>query len=86
MRIAVNTRLFLKGRLEGIGWFAHEVLSRMVKKHPEHEFIFIFDRPYHKDFVFAPNVTPVVLKPQATASGFILPLDGMGNSPYPEEI
>lgn len=65
MRIAVNTRLFLKGRLEGIGWFAHEVLSRMVKKHPEHEFIFIFDRPYHKDFIFAPNVTPVVLKPQA---------------------
>lgn len=65
MRIAVNTRLFLKGRLEGIGWFAHETLSRLVQRHPEHEFIFFFDRPYHKDFVFAPNVTPVVLKPQA---------------------
>lgn len=65
MRIAVNTRLFLKGRLEGIGWFAHETLSRLVARHPEHEFIFFFDRPYHNDFVFAPNVTPVVLKPQA---------------------
>jgi len=65
MRIAVNTRLFLKGKLEGIGWFAHELLSRMVLQHPEHEFIFFFDRPYHKDFIFAPNVTPVVLKPQA---------------------
>jgi glycosyltransferase involved in cell wall biosynthesis len=65
MRIAVNTRLFLKGKLEGIGWFAHETLSRLVKKHPEHEFIFFFDRPYHKDFIFAPNVRPVVLQPQA---------------------
>lgn len=65
MRIAVNTRLFLKGKLEGIGWFAHETLSRLVKRHPEHEFIFFFDRPYHKDFIFEPNVTPVVLKPQA---------------------
>jgi len=65
MRIAVNTRLFLKGKLEGIGWFAHETLSRLVRNHPEHEFIFFFDRPFHKDFVFAPNVTPVVLKPQA---------------------
>jgi len=65
MRIAVNTRLFLKGRLEGIGWFAHEILSRLVQRHPEHEFIFFFDRPYHKDFIFGPNVTPVVLKPQA---------------------
>lgn len=65
MRIAVNTRLFLKGKLEGIGWFAHETLSRLVAQHPEHEFIFLFDRPYHKDFIFGPNVTPVVLKPQA---------------------
>lgn len=65
MRIAVNTRLFLKGKLEGIGWFAHETLSRLVRQHPEHEFIFFFDRPYHKDFIFEPNVTPVVLQPQA---------------------
>lgn len=65
MRIAVNTRLLLKDRLEGIGWFAHETLSRMVKSHPEHQFIFFFDRPYDPSFVFADNVTPVVLPPQA---------------------
>ena len=65
MRIAVNTRLFLKNRLEGIGWFAHETLSRLVRLHPEHEFIFFFDRPYHPDFVFEKNVIPVVLPPQA---------------------
>jgi glycosyltransferase involved in cell wall biosynthesis len=65
MRIAVNTRLFLKDKLEGIGWFAHETLSRLVRQHPEHEFIFFFDRPWHADFIFAENVKPVVLQPQA---------------------
>jgi glycosyltransferase involved in cell wall biosynthesis len=65
MRIAVNTRLLLQGKLEGIGWFSKETLSRIVKNHPEHEFIFFFDRPYSEEFVFAPNVTPVVVPPQA---------------------
>jgi glycosyltransferase involved in cell wall biosynthesis len=65
MRIAVNTRFLLKGKLEGIGWFTHQTLQRMVIRHPEHEFIFIFDRPFHPDFVFAKNVTPVVIFPPA---------------------
>jgi glycosyltransferase involved in cell wall biosynthesis len=65
MRIAVNTRLLLKGKLEGIGWFTYQTLERIVRKHPEHEFIFFFDRPYDPDFVFAPNVTPVIVGPQA---------------------
>lgn len=56
MRIAVNTRLLLKGKLEGIGWFSYETLSRITKQHPEHEFIFLFDRPFNKDFLFAENV------------------------------
>lgn len=65
MRIAVNTRLLLKGKLEGIGWFTNELLMRVVKNNPDHEFIFFFDRPYHEDFIYAPNVKPVVLSPQA---------------------
>lgn len=65
MRIAVNTRLLLKGKLEGIGWFTFETLKRMTKNHPEHEFIFIFDRPYNEEYIFAENVTPVVIGPQA---------------------
>jgi glycosyltransferase involved in cell wall biosynthesis len=65
MRIAVNTRLLLKGRLEGIGWYTKQMLERIVKAHPEHEFIFFFDRPYDGSFVFAPNVKPVVVHPQA---------------------
>lgn len=65
MRIAINTRFLLKGKLEGIGWFTYEIAKRMVLNHPEHEFIFLFDRPYDEQFIFAKNVTPVVLNPPA---------------------
>ena len=65
LRIAVNTRLLLKGKLEGIGWFSYESLKRMCISHPEHEFIFIFDRPYDQSFIFSDNVTAVVIGPPA---------------------
>ena len=65
MKIAVNTRLLLKNRLEGIGQFSRETLSRITKAHPEHQFFFIFDRQYDESFVFSDNVTPLVAHPQA---------------------
>ncbi len=63
--IAVNARFLLDGRLEGIGWFTYETLKRLVAWHPEIDFIFFFDRPFHKKFIFADNITPVVLFPPA---------------------
>ena len=65
MKIAINCRLLLKNKLEGIGWYSFEIVSRMVKNNPEHDFYLLFDRPYHKDFVFAKNVIPIVLSPQS---------------------
>ena len=65
MRIAVNTRLLLPGKLDGIGWFTAESVKRIVVSHPEHEFFFLFDRKPSPQFIFGPNVTPVVLCPQA---------------------
>ena len=65
MKIAVNTRLLLKDRLEGIGWVAYETLKRIVLAHPEVEFYFLFDRQPDPIFLFADNVKPVVLFPQA---------------------
>ncbi len=65
MKIAVNTRLLLKNRLEGIGWVAYETLRRMVKDHPDVEFYFIFDREPDPMFIFGDNVKPIVLFPQA---------------------
>ena len=65
MRIAINTRLLLKGKMDGIGWFTYETARRIVANHPEHEFYFFFDRKPDPEFLFAANVKPVVLCPQA---------------------
>jgi glycosyltransferase involved in cell wall biosynthesis len=65
VRIAVNTRLLLKDRLEGLGRFAFETLKVIVNRHPEHEFYFLFDRPFDDEFVFGDNVTPIVVGPPA---------------------
>jgi glycosyltransferase involved in cell wall biosynthesis len=65
MIIAVNTRLLLKNKMEGIGWFAFETLKRITVQHPEHHFYFIFDRPYDDSFIFSDNITPLVIGPQS---------------------
>ncbi len=65
LRIAVNTRLLLNNKLEGIGRFTHETLSRLTTDHPEVDFFFLFDRKFDDKFVYSKNVTPVVLFPQA---------------------
>lgn len=65
MRIAVNTRFLLNAYLEGYGYFLFETLRRITANHPEHEFIFIFDRTYDRRFVFSSNVTAVITGPPA---------------------
>ena len=65
MIIAVNTRLLLTDYLEGYGIFIYESFKRITQQHPEYEFIFIFDRPYDKKFVFGSNVKPVITGPAA---------------------
>ncbi len=65
MRIAVNTRLLLPGKLEGLGRFTCETLKRITRSHPEHEFLFIFDRKYSDEFIFSDNIIPVIAHPQS---------------------
>ncbi len=65
MKIVVNTRLLLPNKLEGIGWFMYETLKRITKAHPEHHFVFLFDRHFDEEFIFSDNVTPVILSPPA---------------------
>jgi glycosyltransferase involved in cell wall biosynthesis len=65
MNIAVNTRFLLPNYLEGYGYFVFEVFKYLTNKYPEHHFIFIFDRPYDKQFVFSSNISPVVISPPA---------------------
>jgi glycosyltransferase involved in cell wall biosynthesis len=65
LEIVVNTRLLLKNKLEGIGRFSYETLKRITKQHPEDHFIFVFDRDFDEEFIFADNITPIILSPQA---------------------
>lgn len=65
MVIAVNTRFLLSDYLEGYGNFIYETFNRITQNHPEHQFIFIFDRPYDERFVFRKNVKAVVTGPAA---------------------
>lgn len=65
MRIGINARLLLHNKLEGIGWFIYETVKRMANAHPEDQFFLFFDRPFDSRFVFAANVIPVVVFPQA---------------------
>ena len=65
MIIAVNTRLLLKDKLEGIGWFTYETMKRITRQHPEHRFLFLFDRAFHEEFIFSDNITPLAVGPQA---------------------
>jgi glycosyltransferase involved in cell wall biosynthesis len=63
MKIVVNTRLLISDKLSGIGWFAYHSLKRMIAAHPEHQFIFLFDRKYEEKFIFGSNVIPEVIFP-----------------------
>ena len=69
MNIAVNMRLVLPGKMDGIGWFAYETTRRMIAAHPEHRFILLFDRQLPDSMLYkplmAPNVTTMTLCPQA---------------------
>lgn len=64
MKIAVNTRLLIKDKMDGIGLFTFEMLNIITKQHPEINFYFIFDRKPSADFIFGDNVQPVVLWPK----------------------
>ena len=63
MIVAVNTRFLVKDKLEGVRSFTQEVFKILTKQYPEHQFYFLFDQPYSKDFIFSQNVHPLVVSP-----------------------
>ncbi len=65
MRIGINTRFLLPTKMEGFGWYTYEICKRLVENHPDHDFVFFFDRPFDKKFVFGSNVEAVVIYPPA---------------------
>lgn len=65
MRIAINIRLWLPGRLDGIGWFTAETVRRMVLAHPEHQFLLLCDRRVDLEWKLPHNARQVSLFPPA---------------------
>jgi glycosyltransferase involved in cell wall biosynthesis len=65
MIIAVNTRLLLPEKLEGMGRFAHETLRIITREHPEHKFVFLFDRKFSDEFIYSDNIIPLICFPPA---------------------
>ncbi len=65
MIIAVNTRFLVPQGLEGFGYYLQEMMSRITNDHPEHRFIFIFDRPFEKTFEWPANVQAEITGPPA---------------------
>lgn len=51
--------------MDGIGLFTLETFKKIVRAHPAVEFVFIFDRSPHPDFIFANNISVKVISPQA---------------------
>lgn len=52
LRIGINARLWIPGKMEGIGRFTKETLSRMIPAHPDVEFHLYFDRTPPKEASF----------------------------------
>ena len=65
MIIAVNTKALLSGHTEGNAVFIYEVFTRITAQHPDHEFIFIADRPFDERLIKGKNVKGMVVGPVA---------------------
>ncbi len=63
MKIAVNTRLVIKNKMDGIGLFTWQTFSLLAKQHPEIDFYFIFDRKPYEEFLAAKNIHPIIIRP-----------------------
>ena len=66
MKIAVNTRLLVPDKMDGIARFSYETLQLITRAHPEIQFTFIFDRQVEQNmFKFPENVSFVTVSPPA---------------------
>ncbi|HNV65989.1 MAG TPA: hypothetical protein PKN60_02580, partial [Bacteroidales bacterium] len=75
MIIAVNARTLRAVPRDGIGWFTLEVVSGMVRNHPEHRFVLIGDRRYGRLPAEGNRQDEQAPAADARASG-ILPVEG----------
>lgn len=68
MIIAVNTRLRKNEQPEGYESFLFETCDQLTKKFPQHQFLYIFDKPFDETLRFEKNVLPLVSGPETSSS------------------
>ena len=61
-RIALNGRLLVPGKLEGIGRFTLNSLRHLVALRPDDAFLLVVDRPEDEMFRLGPNVEVVRIR------------------------
>lgn len=65
MKLLLDARLLLPGKLDGIGWYTFELYRRIIAAHPEHEFHLVFDRKPDPQFFFSDKTVIHVVGPPA---------------------
>lgn len=63
MKIAVNVRMLTQRKPGGICNYARETLKRITDRHPEHEILFIVDRPFSGSAAYPSNVSFIITFP-----------------------
>ena len=65
MRIICNARFLIPGKLEGIGVFSNEIITRLITRNSEISFVLVFDRSIPKTYTQYNNVTCLRVFPPA---------------------
>lgn len=63
MKIAISARTLKRDPDDGISRFTYEVVKRLIRNNPSHNFVLIFDREFDKSLLFAENAEGIMLKP-----------------------
>ncbi|MPM42048.1 D-inositol-3-phosphate glycosyltransferase [bioreactor metagenome] len=69
--IAINTRHWITGQMEGIGRFEMNIAIELSRQHPEAEFHWFFDRRPRIEFPLPENVSTHALFPPARTTSLI---------------
>lgn len=57
MKIAINCWVLRNKQLDGIGYFTVNTISRVIKNHPETQFLILCDKNFTENYFDFPNVT-----------------------------
>ncbi len=62
MKIVVNTRKLFKAEVQDGSHFEYECFKRIAALNLKHEFVFICDRSFKKEFIAQKNITLIVIE------------------------